>query len=129
MKRDKRKKKMTKKSSATQLLWMLTRLQLFLPTDIKSSVPEPMGIFGANVNGNPSRSRCIFQQNRESSAAEKYEPPSLAEEYAVLKEYDTAYEKKWDPVTKKFNYACRPKNEPGYKAIKQGTGIAPACVS
>lgn len=93
--------------------------------DIESSVPEPSGESSEQTSTEiPPDPVASSNKTENLQAAEKYEPPSLAEEYAVLKEYDTAYEKKWDPVTKKFNYTLADQNiEPGYKAIKQGTGI------
>jgi hypothetical protein len=58
-------------------------------------------------------------------------PPSLEEEYDLLKEYESAYEKVWDPVEKRFQYSMlldeqqaeNSKIPPDYTAIKHGMGI------
>lgn len=53
---------------------------------------------------------------------------TLEEDYAILKEYDTAYEKTWDPDNKRFKYVLAEESsntnqEPEYAQFKHGVGI------
>jgi len=66
---------------------------------------------------------------------ESFENPdhasALAHHYDVIKEYDTAYEKVWDPATNRFKYVIETEAaaEPEYTQIKQGIGGAARAMS
>jgi len=56
--------------------------------------------------------------------------PTLKEDYDLLKEFDTAYEKAWDPTAKVFKYVLAEESDtkdsdetPDYAQIKNGAGI------
>lgn len=50
--------------------------------------------------------------------------PTLVEDYAILKEYNSAYEKIWDRSTNRFKYVVAEQIvDPEYAKIKHGAGI------
>jgi hypothetical protein len=116
-----------------------------LPEEPKSSTEEttPPEALGTNSNKDKAAASDENPKTVESSAAtDKKEPvdikadlnlettqeannssssPTLAGDIELLKEYETAFEKSWDPSTKKFKYVLGKEEvgDPEYTQIKQ----------
>ncbi len=66
-------------------------------------------------------------KDSEEKKVEKEHPltPTLLDDYKLLKEYDSSYEKTWDAATNSFKYSIANEEipEPDYEQLRRGGGI------
>lgn len=96
----------------------------------ETSIQEPRD--GSPVMGSTSKQQAAAG---ESSTEQKkyYSLPALQDDFKLLKEHESAYEKTWDASTKSFNYVMTTNEqevveEPEYKKLIKGGGIGATSV-